>query len=213
MSEPFGEILTNLPNWLILHIAQPVGQRMPKLKKWHENLSRAPRHRHACEYPRYIVPYDEVAAPEPRVPKSYKRMGMGGWKTGNLQENEYPFWVGEEDATGTWARCRWCGTGQVASTKDSRTAHQGIDNCTKNLRIVYKLSLSTESYTRCVMCEKGSTRRRWGTALCSIECDNGFRFKLLLSPRMKVLRELAQKLGLLYPMINEEWQKTAEKMT
>jgi hypothetical protein len=212
MSETFGTPLTDIPNWLLMQISQPTGRRMPPLKKWHDGLT---YHRPLSRDQRgNYVPFPYVA-PAPEVgaagPKSYKTMGLGGWKTGNLLENEYPYWTGEKEALGTWARCRWCGEGQVASTPESRTAHQEADHCTKNLRIVYRLSLAPRR--RCIICGTDSQRARWGMALCSIECDNGFRFKLLLSNQMQILRRLARERKLLYPMISTEREAISGRLT
>ncbi len=208
MAEPFGQILRDIPNWLLMHISQPVGQRLPKLQKWHENLQHLARPHHSYDVPAADIRVPPAKhAPKSSVVKGYKHMGIGNWKTGSLSENEYPYWIGESPSTGTWARCRWCGESQPNSTRVSREAHQSLDYCTKNLRIVYKLACS--SAMCCVMCERHSLRTRWGAPLCSIECDNAFRFKILLSPRLQKLREMAKDTGLLYPMGDKERETRA----
>ena len=213
MAETFGEVLKDIPNWLLLHVSQPTGRRMPPLKKWHEGLYYGgPTNRdRRGNYVPYIWPAPEVKeAPQAAAPKSYKHMGVGNWKTGNLQENEYPFWVGEKEPLGTWARCRWCGESQVASTRESRWAHQKEDHCTKNLRLVYKLALQPSNML-CVQCGNSCSRARWGMPLCSMACDNDFRFHLVMSTRMHILRQRAREQQFLYPMVHPEWEERSRK--
>lgn len=100
---------------------------------------------------------------------------------GNLDVEEYRYWIGFKDRASLYAKCRCCGT-EVYGPKD-RAKHFrdsdfliGTNQCTTRLVLAYKQLLDIS--TSCIVCKKQRfNQQKWGVPLCEQpECINGWKF-------------------------------------
>ncbi len=90
---------------------------------------------------------------------------------GNLPNDEYRFWLGKPAQHASTAICRACGAERFTAV--GRRDHLKEVGCTKVLVAAYKELLADGV---CVICDTKTARRGWGVPLCSIKCNNFWKF-------------------------------------
>jgi len=97
---------------------------------------------------------------------------------GNLHNDEYRFFVGKIDRLAVGCFCRWCG--EPIYTEIGCKRH-GKGTCKQSLVDLYKRLLCLK---RCMCCNQHTIREYWGLPLCSVKCENEWRFTS--PPNLKV---------------------------
>lgn len=161
-----------LPLWVIKHITQPYGMRLPPPP--------APFFR-----PQYTS----------RKRSSVKEVHVGvGWMkggkalAGNLPNQDYEFWQGNLD--GEYSCCRWCTSVKRGTDERSKHFTQSQHDCGKNIKECEKL-LQKDSL--CVICDKRTPNRKWGFPLCSEACVAVWKFDTYPSEAFRAVRILIDK--------------------
>ena len=124
---------------------------------------------------------------------------------GNLDPEEYRYWIGFRDEYSHWAMCRCCGK-QVYS-KEDRIKHfrdpdylVGTNQCSTRLVLAYKKMLASQA---CAACKKPRFgKEKWGVPLCEqASCVNHWKFnQYAIYIRLKYeLSEQAKRAGTDFP--------------
>lgn len=116
---------------------------------------------------------------------------------GNLEPEEYRFWIGYRETKSAYAMCRCCRT-SVYGTKMRKEHFQkqehfvGGKNCAARLADVYSRMLKMAF---CCVCHKQRFEHtKWGIPICdSIACQNTWRFDSQIYTPMKMWLELQEK--------------------
>ena len=100
---------------------------------------------------------------------------------GNLDPEDYRFWIGVRDPHLNYAMCRCCGESTYSAKE--RAQHFKSDkfrvngmNCGARLALAYNLMLSTQG--DCIICHKQRFMfQKWGVPICQdASCHNAWRF-------------------------------------
>ena len=99
--------------------------------------------------------------------------------SGNLEEYEYRFWIGDNLSQSLRSTCRACG--EVCYGRDDRMRHKsrGKEIYTSDVSCLYVLTqcYKTLLYKRkCLVCGKETYGEKWGIPLCKDECLQTWKF-------------------------------------
>jgi hypothetical protein len=98
---------------------------------------------------------------------------------GNLDEQDYRFWIGKKESVATFAVCRACGTevwggpGAMLKHKEVTNLFKGGGPCTTVLVQCYTKLLAKR---QCIVCQAVTYNKRWGIPLCTPECLMKWKF-------------------------------------
>lgn len=87
---------------------------------------------------------------------------------GNLDRNEYRYYVGVRELSSSWSKCRLCQTS--FTNEDNRKNHK--IGCQKKLEAAYMLLLMD---MKCVICDAKVKRASWGVPMCQ-PCEERWMF-------------------------------------
>lgn len=167
-----------LPRWIITQRTMPYGVRLPK----------RPALIVASSYPpgdnSWLIGEDRLPMLPPKgsyIPLEIK---------GVFEKWEYRFWamvpVGNDRIL---AECRACGHNENAIKTTVRQQHFQMGGCTKKLCAAYNLLLRD---SKCLICDKWTTQRKWGIPLCSSACMEAW---CTSEPTPKALAEALKLVG------------------
>lgn len=93
---------------------------------------------------------------------------------GNLDENEYRYWIGTRSITGQSATCRCCRDTVYSETQ--RSLHRGTKVVVCKLRLVHAYNFLART-KKCIVCGADNWGcAKWGVPLCSSACITKWRF-------------------------------------
>jgi hypothetical protein len=157
------------------------GRRLPKLK----HLEREIHH-----YSHYSSPYSEhygvynlgddsdvpAWASKGRESRSSKEVKLSGIpileSKGNLDENDYRYWIGNRYPGAQYSTCRRC---MVLVHVEQRKEHSKKNDCNLLLVEVFK---KLQFDKRCVQCDEVTLFSKWGIPLCDRFCIDDWKFEL-----------------------------------
>lgn len=124
---------------------------------------------------------------------------------GNLDEQEYRFWIGKEETISLFSACRACGDEMFGA--DARLAHKtkrnqfkGDNPCTVVLTMCYARLLAKR---KCVVCHEDCfNRKRYGVPICSPACLKRWKFenREWYGLAMEIMQEYPQKKDNIVPI-------------
>jgi hypothetical protein len=158
-----AEELAVVPMSAIRAICGPHGRHFrPKPKDWWTGV---------CEYPRQRRDRDEYERRRIRA-HSYVISIDDAVSEGNLDHEDYRFWIGCHEPRAMYSVCRFC---RVPCWNETmRKTHQSRSNCCANLTVIYKMLLQRNA---CVVCGEPKERNPWGVPLCkTIGCLSTWKF-------------------------------------
>lgn len=97
---------------------------------------------------------------------------VGNNRKGNLNNEEYRFFIGKFDSTLVVSTCRWCGDAFYSAK--ARKDHEGID-CHRALTDLYKKLIALK---KCAICQAYCSKTYWGVPLCGDSCQEEWRFTM-----------------------------------
>lgn len=155
----------HVPIALIRRVCFPSGQRLPKLK-------------------RIEFPPKAIVNPVTKPYSGYTVSTFDATK-GNLEKQQYQFFVGRTRTNDNSATCRWCG---VVGYGDHYQREHGKGEgskigCKKKLTDLYKTFCVNK---QCMMCDNATMKTTWGVPLCSKECETEWQFHAPASLRFEV---------------------------
>jgi hypothetical protein len=116
---------------------------------------------------------------------------------GNLEPEEYRFWIGYRDSKSPYAMCRCCRESTYASKMrkehfQSEKHTIGGKNCSARLAIAYE-KLLTLNY--CIVCRKQRFgHKKWGIPICEqVQCQNTWRFDTQVYKPLDMWLKLIEK--------------------
>jgi hypothetical protein len=93
-------------------------------------------------------------------------------RAGNLDNAQYQYFLGHPIGTSDFAQCRVC---LALVGHKERGEHSKEHGCFKTMCMIVK-ELATDE---CVVCLKWTAKSRWGLPLCSVTCQELWKFEVV----------------------------------
>lgn len=176
----------NVPLKILMNASMPDGKRepVPGQKMRHrtipimgrENFHHpvyGPCHRNIDQNVSRLV-IDQINKKEfsSRIRMSSYKQQTAELPLGNLDKNGYRYWIGAEERTSRFSKCRACR--MTLLSDEDRVAHTEKFKCTVVLTDAFKLLLRDG---RCVVCDSQTQNQRYGMPLCSNVCIKNWMFE------------------------------------
>lgn len=185
------QILTDIPNWLLLHLTVPRGDVLPKKSVVARRAEKVPDSR---LLPAHYQPGSNHLTPPPREFGCGVKVKVDA-SGGNLNNTEYQFYVGQKWVMASYRCCRACRRSlyTLKEQLDHAATTYGNQSCAK--WVVEAIKILGRRH-ECVICGTNTIKRFWGVPLCSVACLHDWKFIPKDWPRMvAALLEAGWKYG------------------
>lgn len=155
-----------MPLWILRSITQPYGSRLPKVQ-----LLAKPKTNGSRYLPMIYQGDDDWNGGNTIWTANDREIVNGKVVDGNLENQEYEFFMGSAWADAQRAVCRFCG--ETMWVKALRKEHFAKTDCSQNIK---KIAALLRRDKKCVICDTGSNRTIYGLPICKVECLAKFKF-------------------------------------
>lgn len=166
--------MPKVPIALIRHLCYQSSYRLPKLERiqFPEPMLPKPKPYHANRATNLLKIVQGATRPVILIPAGFPSVDPSIVSRGNLPNDEYRYYVGKMSEQYLFATCRFCEAviGGPVNRKNHETGY-----CKENLLIIYRL---LREKGNCVVCDKKTNYSKWGIPLCTIPCENEWRFSI-----------------------------------